>query len=175
MSGGKNSQLTVRDLALYGILIAVMEVAKHSLDFLPNVELISLLVILFSLQLGRKTVILTTAFTLIEIFFWGVHTWVVMYLYVWPLLCFVTLRMKGLQKEPHANVYFAVLSGFFGLFFGALCSLVYLVIGGPATALSWWIAGIPYDLIHAGSNFVICLVLYQPLYGLLEKALREWG
>ncbi len=176
MSGdeSRGRGLQIRDLALYGLLIAVMEIAKHSLDFLPNVELITLITILYSLHLGRRTVLLTTAFTLIEIFFWGVHTWVVMYLYVWPLLCFLTLRMRGLHRDRLANVWFAVLAGFFGLFFGALCSLVYLVIGGPQTALSWWIAGIPYDLVHAGSNFVICLILFKPLDALLERALARW-
>ena len=170
----KSRRFPVRDLALYGFLIAVMEAAKHSLDFLPNVELITLLVILYSLHLGRKTILLTTCFTMIEIFFWGVHTWVVMYLYVWPLLCFLTLRMAGLRREKSANLWFAVLAGGFGLFFGALCSLVYLVIGGPRTALSWWIAGIPYDLIHCVSNFVLCAVLFRPMDALLGKALAWW-
>ena len=28
---------------------------------------------------------------------------------------------------------------------------------------TWWIAGIPYDILHGISNFAACLVLYKPL------------
>ncbi|MBR1757743.1 MAG: hypothetical protein IJ744_03315 [Lachnospiraceae bacterium] len=165
----ETSKFSVRDLALYGLLIAIMEVSKHALDFLPNVELISLLVILYTLHLGKRTLFLTLGFTLLEIFYWGPHTWVIMYLYVWPFLVFLTLQMKKHRDEKYDFLQFAVLSGLFGLFFGAMCSLVYLVIGGPRTALSWWVAGIPYDLIHAGANFVICLILFRPLDKLMGK------
>ena len=56
-----------------------------------------------------------------------------------------------------------MLSGLFGLLFGALCAPVYLFAGGPAFALSWWLSGIPYDLLHCAGNFVLALVLFVPL------------
>ena len=120
----KKSQFSVRDLALYGLLIAVLEVFKHALDFLPNVEMVSLLVILYTLHLGKRTLFLTLAFTLLEIFYWGPHTWVIMYLYVWPLLVFLTLFVQKHRDEKYDFLQFAVLSGLFGLFFGVqTCAL----------------------------------------------------
>ena len=42
----------------------------------------------------------------------------------------------------------ALLSAAFGLTFGAFCSIVTLIAAGWKAAFSWWIAGIPYDLVH---------------------------
>lgn len=48
------------------------------------------------------------------------------------------------------------------------CSIPYLFIGGIHTAFAWWVSGIPFDMIHGVSNFVLMLVLYKPLRRVLE-------
>lgn len=53
--------------------------------------------------------------------------------------------------------------------FGGLCSLVYLGFGGIKTAFAWWIAGIPYDILHGISNFVLMLILYRPIRKVLDR------
>ena len=63
----------------------------------------------------------------------------------------------------------AALSGLFGLTFGALCAIVYWIAGGWGAAVSWWLAGIPFDLIHGGGNFAIALVLFDPMRRLLGR------
>ena len=60
-------------------------------------------------------------------------------------------------------------AGVFGLIFGALCAIPYFFIGGWSTAVSWWVAGIPHDIIHCVSNVVITLVLFPPLRKALSK------
>ena len=96
---------------------------------------------------------------------YGFGLWWIMYLYVWPLLAGITY----LLRRQRSVWVFSILSGAFGLMFGALCSLVYLFVGGPAAAFTWWVAGIPYDLIHGVSNFILCSILFYPLRGVLEK------
>ena len=34
---------------------------------------------------------------------------------------------------------------------------------------AWIVSGLPFDLMHAGGNFLMMLVLYKPLRGALEK------
>ena len=67
----------------------------------------------------------------------------------------------------------ALLSGTFGLLFGALCAPVDLVVGGPALALSRWVSGIPFDIAHCIGNFVIALVLFPPVRSLTEKLSKK--
>ena len=77
-----------------------------------------------------------------------------------------------LRKNDSALIW-AVLAGVFGLCFGALCSIPYLFIGGWAMALSYWVSGITFDLIHCAGNFVFTLTLYKPLYKVMEKILGK--
>lgn len=49
-----------------------------------------------------------------------------------------------------------------------MCSIPYLFIGGIHTAVAWCVSGIPFDMIHGVSNFVLMLVLYKPLRRVLE-------
>ena len=157
--------MKIRDIALMGMMLAMLEAVKRVLDFLPNVELITLLFILFTLHFGLRTLLVAVAFTLLETTFWGIHNWVIMYLYIWPLLILIVHFTR-----QHAGIWFyCILSAVYGLFFGALCSIPYLVAGGPGTAIAWWIAGIPYDIIHCISNFTLCLLLYKPLDAALRK------
>ena len=220
-------KLTVKDIAVLGLLLGLMEAGKRMLDLLPNVEVITLLFILYALYLGKKAYLIAVAFTLLETSVFGLHTWVVMYLYMWPLLITIVLLYQSRKKaqlssETHtkrdpdtiscqgpdaiaipsqhstdsasghasskcstdlgsvkstsdqdiilaSHGFFCVLAAAFGLLFGALCTVPYFFIGGPSMAFTWWVAGIPYDLIHCVSNFLICLFLFRPLCHLFGR------
>ena len=153
------TKITVRDIAITGMMIATIEVAKNALAFIPNVELVSLLVILFTLYFGKKILFVIPAFILLEGCIYGFGLWWIMYLYVWPLLALITYIMR---KQDSVWVW-AIMSGSFGLAFGALCSIPYIVLSGPKAAFAWWVSGIPFDILHCVSNFVLCLVLFKPL------------
>ena len=84
------TKITVRDIAITGMMIATIEVAKNALAFIPNVELVSLLVILFTLYFGKKILFVIPAFILLEGCIYGFGLWWIMYLYTWPLLVLIT-------------------------------------------------------------------------------------
>ncbi len=160
-------KLTIRDIAHIGMMVAVIEVSKATLSFLPNIELTSFWLILFTLYLGWRIVFVVPVFILIEGAIYGFGTWWIMYLYAWPLLVLVT-RLFRKQTSP---LFWSILSGTFGLFFGLLCSLPYVVMGvtesgitgGLTAGFTWWITGIPWDIVHCIGNFVLMLILYKPV------------
>ena len=41
--GGRKRRFTIRDIAAMGMMLALIEVSKRALEFLPNVELVTLL------------------------------------------------------------------------------------------------------------------------------------
>lgn len=157
--------MKIKDIVMVGMMVAMLEAAKAALMLVPNVELVSLLIILFTLFFGKKIFYALPAFILIEGLLFGFGIWWIMYLYAWPLLAIVTWYFR---KEESVWV-FAVISGVFGLMFGALCSIPYFFIGGWNMGFTWWIAGIPYDLIHGVSNFILCMVLLRPLRRVMSK------
>jgi len=160
------NKLTTKDIVLIGLMLATIEIAKISLSAIPGVELVTLLMVLFTLTLKQKMYYTVAAFILLEGVLWGFGIWWFMYVYTWPFLVFVTLKM---QKNESVMVW-STFCALFGLFFGALCSLPYYVVGGPGAAVSWWVAGIPTDITHCISNFLVCALLFKPLRAALKKA-----
>lgn len=156
---------TIRRIVLIAAMTAVLEVAKFALNAVANVELITLLVMLYTRKFGWKMSLASVLlFAVLESMWWGVSIWTATYFYVWPILVLVS----ALTAKTDSVLVNAVIAGVYGLLFGALCSLLTLVTAGWNAAVAWWIAGIPYDLIHGAANFLICLILYRPLYTALD-------
>lgn len=153
-----------KELVTDGLLAALLVVLQVALAQIMNVELVSLLVMLYTLMRGRRVVLILTVFTIMEGILYGFGVWWLSYLYIWPLLAGLTWILKLF----HAPVWgYAVLSCLFGFSFGFLCSLPYLA-GGVSAMLSWWVSGIPYDILHGISNLVIALFLFKPFQKLLN-------
>ena len=153
------------DLCLMAMMGTVMVVSKEALAFLPNVELVSLWTILFTLVFRRRVVGALGVFLLLEGVLYGFGLWWLMYLYIWPLLAGLTWLFRWM-KWPWQ---WAILSGLYGLAFGTLCSLVYLPIGGLSMEIAWIISGLPFDFGHAVGNFFLALILYYPLRKALDR------
>lgn len=162
MDGAK---LNIRQIALFGMLGAITFAAKVAMSALPNIEPVSLFFLVYGAVFGKKALYPLFLYVTMEILCYGIQLWNINYLYVW---LFPVLLGWLLRKENNALLW-AVVSGAFGLFFGLLCAPVYLFIGGPAYAISWWVAGFPFDLLHCGGNFAMALVLFLPLRKLLTR------
>ena len=132
---------------------------------LPNIEPVSLLVILYAVTFGWKSLYIIYTFVVMEILYYGLNTWNMYYLYVWTVLAVVAVLMRKVDQP----MVWAIVSGAYGLLFGALCGITDAFIGGVAYAVSKWTMGIGFDVIHCVGNFVIALVLFKPLHTLLGK------
>lgn len=157
--------MSVSKMTRIALLSAILYVSKVALEAFANVELISTLVIVYTLVFGRETFLIITVFNLFELIQWGFGSWWVSYLYVWPLLCLSVLLLKKLVKEEF--LVWSVVAGCFGLIFGGLFAIAYLPID-PSYALAYWISGLPWDVGHGGCNFVLTIVLGKPLYKVLR-------
>lgn len=157
--------MKIKDIVLIGILSAILFVVQITFSFIPNVELVSLLILLFSQIYKKKTLYIIYTFVMLEGFLYGFGLWWINYLYVWTILYFLVMLF---QKE-RSFVFWSILSGLYGLFFGALCSIPYFIMGGIPSGLAYWISGIPFDITHGISNFIVTLFLYNPLYYLIRN------
>lgn len=160
-----DSKLSVREITLFGMLAALTFAAKWVMALLPNIEPVSLMVMVFGAVFGWKAVFPVGVYVAAEILFYGLGTWNVNYLYIWMILAVAAILLRRMEHP----LGWAILSGGFGLVFGALCAPVDVVIGGWSYALSKWISGIPFDLTHCAGNFVLALFLFVPLRRLTQK------
>ena len=155
----------MRELALFSVLGALTFAAKYVMSFLPNIEPVSLMVMLFAVTFGRKCLYPVYLYVAMEILFYGLGLWNINYLYIWVVLAVAAYFLRNMQSR----LGWALLSGVYGLLFGALCGIADLFIGGIPYAVSKWISGIPFDIMHCAGNFVIALLLFKPLRELMEK------
>ena len=173
MKNRTDLKFTPRLIAEIGLMAAILEVSKVALSLIPNVELVSLEIILFTLYLGLPVLAAVWVFVGIELLVWGFSLWTVTYIYIWPILVILTLLLRRYENRPEGYIVFSILSGAYGLFFGALCAIPFLFVGGLPSAFGMWVAGIPYDLIHCAGNFILCLVLFRPQHAVLCRIKRH--
>lgn len=161
----KKNGLSLGETVLFGMLGALTFALQVVMAPLPNIEPVSLLTMLFAVTFGWKSLYCTYTFVAMEILFHGIGLWNINYLYIWTILAVAAIFLR--KMEP--SLGWALLSGVFGLAFGALCGIVDVFIGGFGYAAAKWVSGIPFDLLHCGGNFAIALVLWKPLRTLLDK------
>ncbi len=151
------------------MLAAVTFAGKVVMAALPNIEPVSLMVMLFGAVFGWKGLFPVYTYVAAELLFYGLGVWNVYYLYVWAILAVAAILLRKMESP----LGWALLSGCFGLLFGALCGIVDVFIGGVGYAVAKWTSGIPFDIAHCAGNFVIALLLFKPLRTLVEKLYRE--
>lgn len=162
--------LQIRDIVLAAMLAAILIAAKELLAWLPNVELVTTLLILYTLHFPHLTPFIIYIFVGVECCLYGLNLWVWMYLYIWIILYFIV----RLLHSAGSRLLWVVVAAAFGMLFGLLCSPVYWVLSGWKTAAAWFMAGIPFDLLHGISNGIVTLVLFGPLNALFTR-LKQKG
>ena len=164
-----NTRLGSKDIALVGMMVATIEAGKLAMSFLPNIEPVTLFIILYTLIFGPTVLYAIFIFVILEGFLYGFGIWWFVYLYIWPLLSILTIIFR-----KYTSLWFwTFFSTLFGLSFGLLSSFTTLFLSGPQAAFSYFIAGIPFDLLHGIGNFAMTAALFLPLRKILTKV-RIW-
>lgn len=163
--------MKVRDITLIGICAAILVAVQLALSFLPNVELVSLLIVLFTKHLRSKTLYVIYVFALAEGLIFGFNVFWLTYLYVWTMLYVVT----WLLREMESAVGWAVILGIYGLLFGTLCSVPHFFLLGFRGGLAWIASGLYFDLLHCAGNAAGALLLYKPLDACLLRVRQQFA
>lgn len=162
-------RLSIKEISALSIIGALIFAVKMAMASLPNISLNAPLIILTAVFFGWKALYAVGVYVMLEGLVFGFGLWWLCYWYLWPLLA----ALAVLMRKNDSPLIWAVLAGLFGLCFGALCSIPYIFIGGWAMAFSYWISGLPFDLVHCAGNFVLTLVLYKPLHRAMAAVLTK--
>lgn len=162
---------SVKEIAVFGMLGALMYASKVLLEFLPNVHLIGVFIVAMTVVYRRKALYPLYVFVFLTGLFNGFNTWWIPYLYIWAVLWGITMLLpKTLSAKKSAVMYMTVCS-LHGFLFGTLYAPAQALLFGLdfKGMIAWIIAGIPWDCVHGVSNFV-CGLLISPLIELLRQA-----
>lgn len=164
-------KLSVKELILFGMLGGIVSLSQIALSFIPNVETVTLFIIIFSLIYREKALFIVFVFVAVMGIVYGFGLWWWGYVVIWPLLCILTIKIRKILLK--GSLVMAIYSGIFGLLFGVFFAIPYAIFGGINAGIAYWISGIPYDIIHGVGNYFIMLVLGEPLLKLINRLNKD--
>ena len=163
-------KLTVRETAVFGMLGAVMYVSKMIMELAPNIHLLGVFAIAFTIVYRKKALYPIYVYVLLNGALSGFGTWWIPYLYVWTVLWgTVMLLPQKLPKKIKPLVYM-VICAMHGFLFGVLYAPAQALLFGLSFkgTIAWIISGLPFDFIHGVSNF-FCGMLIMPIVSILRR------
>ena len=161
----------VKEVAIFGMLGALMYASKMMMEIFPNIHLIGVFIVAMTVVYRKKALYPLYIFVFITGFFSGFATWWLPYLYIWTVLwAMVMFIPKNLPKKIAPVVYMSVCA-LHGMIYGILYAPVQALIFGLdfKASMTWIVAGLPWDVVHAVSNF-ICGLLIVPIITILRQA-----
>ncbi|MBR3868623.1 MAG: hypothetical protein IKM66_04845 [Clostridia bacterium] len=161
----------VKEVAIFGMLGALMYASKIMMDLLPNIHLIGVFIVATTVVYRKKALYPLYIFVFVTGLFSGFATWWIAYLYIWTVLWVMAMLIpKNLPKKNAPVVYMSVCA-LHGMIYGILYAPVQALIFGLdfKASMTWIVAGLPWDVIHAVSNF-ICGLLIVPIITVLRQA-----
>ncbi|MBQ9120160.1 MAG: hypothetical protein IJY09_08945 [Lachnospiraceae bacterium] len=169
-------KLTVKEIVVFSMLGALMYASKMLMEVAPNIHLLGVFTIAFTVVYRKKALYPIYTYVLLNGIFSGFATWWIPYLYVWTVLWGVTMLLpKRLPKKAKPVVYMVV-NACHGFLFGTLYAPAQAILFGLSFdgMLAWIVAGLPWDAIHGVSNF-FCGILIVPIVGVLLRLERGVG
>lgn len=166
-------KLTTKEIVLFPLLGTIMFISKLVTEFLPNVHLIAMFTIAFTVVLRKKALIPIFIFILLTGLYGGFSLWWVPYLYLWPILWAVTMLLPIQMKPKTAPLVYMVVSALFGFLYGTMYAPFQALAFGLNFdgMITWIIAGLPWDITHGISNFFVA-ILTIPVIKALEKGIK---
>ncbi len=170
-------KLNIKEIAVFGMLGALMYISKMVMEFLPNMHLVGVLIMAYTLVYRKKALYPIYVFVLLTGLLNGFNTWWIPYLYIWTILWGATMLLPRNMPKKLAPIVYMVVCAAHGFLYGTLYAPAQALFFGLdwEGTITWIIAGLPYDAIHGVSNFVAgALVL--PIVSILrlaEKATRK--
>ena len=164
-------KLSVKEMAVFSMLGTMMYASKIIMEAVPNVHLLGVFVIAFTVVYRKKALYPIYIFVFLTGIFSGFATWWIPYLYIWAVLWAVTMLIPGWLPAKIKPVVYMVISALHGYMYGILYAPAQALLFGLDYngMIAWIMAGLPFDIIHGTSNF-FCGMLIQPLIKTLETA-----
>lgn len=162
--------LTLYEMCLFSMFGALMFASKKMMEFLPNIHLIGMFIVLITVVYRSKALIPLYIYVFLDGLFGGFSLWWIPYLYIWTVLWGMAMLIPRRIPKWAAAIVYPLVCSLHGFLFGILYA--------PAQALffkltfeqtvAWVLAGSLFDTVHGVSNFFVGLIIF-PLSLVLRK------
>ena len=167
-------KLSIKEICLFAILGALMFVSKIVMEGLPNIHLLGMLTMTYTIVFRKKALIPIYVYVLLNGLYAGFNSWWIPYLYIWTVLWGVTMLLPKKMPKVVATVVYPLICALHGLFFGALYAPIQALMLRFTfeQTLAWIAAGLTFDIIHMAGNFALGLLIF-PVSATLKKLTKD--
>ncbi len=161
-------------MVLFSMFGTLMFCSKILMELLPNIHLLGMFTMVFTLVFRRKALIPIYIYVLLNGLYAGFAVWWVPYLYIWTLLWGATMLLPKKMPKGVAAVVYPILCGLHGLCFGILYAPAQALFFGLnfKGMIAWIVSGLPFDMMQGVGNFFAGLLIL-PLTLLLKKVISQ--
>lgn len=161
----------IKEIAVFGMLGAVMFASKMLMEVLPNIHLLGAFIVAITVVYRKKALYPIYIYVLLNGIFAGFAMWWIPYLYIWTILWAVIMILPKNMPKKVAPIVYAVVCSLHGFGFGVLYAPAQAIMFGLNfdSMLAWIAAGLPFDVIHGISN-LCCGILILPLVKILKNS-----
>lgn len=132
-------------------------------------ELITFTIVLYATLFPRKEAVLAcVVFGLLNMCQMGITPWSLLYLIIYP--CYAVMLSCGKRIWKAHPLFLCLMCAFLSFLSGQLLDLPYLLLGKQITIL-YILMGLKTSMVQGLLSFLVCLLLYDPLYHKLLRLL----
>ena len=163
-------ELSVYEISVFSMLGAIMYCSKMILEWAPNIHLLGMFTIAFTIVYRKKALIPIYIFVLLLGVLNGFNGWWVPYLYIWTILWGVTMLLPKDMPSKIAVIVYTVVCSLHGFMFGILYAPAQAIMFGLdfKGMITWISAGAIFDTVHGVSNLFAGLLI-MPVANLLRR------
>ena len=174
MNAPNNKSLTTKELVIFAMLGTVMFCSKIIMEVLPNIHLLGMFTMTYTIVYRKKALIPIYVYVLLNGLYAGFNIWWIPYLYIWTILWAITMLLPRNMSKKTKLIVYPIVCCLHGLLFGTLYAPAQAIMMGLnfKSTVAWIIAGLPWDAIHGAGNLVAG-TLICPLSELLRKLISN--
>lgn len=166
----------VLEISVFSMLGALMFCSKVIMEILPNIHLLGMLTMVFTLTFRWKALIPIYIYVILNGLYAGFNVWWLPYLYIWTILWAVTMILPKKMPQWLQYVVYPTVCALHGFAFGILyapAQALFFKLDFAGT-IAWISSGAVFDIIHGIGNFAAGLLIV-PFTALLQKLCRRYN
>ena len=156
------------------MLGTLMFISKILMEFLPNIHLLGMLIMVYTIVFRKKALIPIYLYVFLNGIFAGFSPWWIPYLYIWAILWGITMLLPRNMPKKVAYVVYPIICALHGILFGTLYAPVQAILYGFdfKQTIVWIIGGLTFDILHCIGNLCAGL-LVLPLSEVLKRITKS--
>ena len=169
---------TVNRIALLAVMTAFVSVGRlvFALPVLPNVQPMTALLILITLNIGTLDGLVVSVLSLlITNLILGSGPWTIMQMASFALIIFITTLLKIFYSYGRLSnrLFFSLWAGAAGFLYGFLISYMSFQLYGLTNFWVYYMNGLPFDILHAVGNSIFFFILEPIIVPVIRRKFHK--